>query len=59
MKLLKNRTMIEYKVTFKNFFNGDKVDVTLGTSRSTANEKFKEVRRNFSWWWRAGIINCE
>jgi hypothetical protein len=51
--------MIEYKVTFKNFFNGDKVDVTLGTSRSTANEKFKEVRRNFSWWWRAGIINCE
>jgi hypothetical protein len=51
--------MVEYKVTFKNIFGSDTKTITLGTSRTIANEKYKEVRSNFSWWWRAGAINCE
>ena len=54
----KLNNMTEYKVTFKNFLNGEVKTVTLGESRTIANEKFREVRKRLSWWWRAGVIHC-
>ena len=47
-----------YEVTFKNIFTKETRTISLGESRTIANEQFKKVKKTFKWWWISGVINC-
>ena len=50
--------MVEYEVTFKHRMNGETKTFKLGDSRTIANEKYKQIRKRFSWWWKSGDVYC-
>ena len=52
------KNIIMYEVTFKNIFTKETRTISLGESRTIANEQFKKVKKTFKWWWISSVINC-
>lgn len=47
-----------YKIDLQHLFSREKVTLELGYSRTEANEKWKEVKKNFSILWYSSMIYC-